>query len=295
MTRTFTERFSVLFIALSSLLISVNGLMLRSIDSANDWQVIFSRNLFFTPSMLLLLWIYYRNRLVDCFKASGWLGITAGVFLGLANTTVILAMSYTTIANALFTLSACPLITAILARMVLKERISLATLIAIVVAMLGIIIMIADGLSSGSLIGNLIALACATFFSFYVIALRRGKDQDMLPSSVVGGLVGMLLGLIGSNFNCVMSVHDTLICFVWGGIIVVAVYSLFVIGSRHVPGAEMMLITLIEFILGPIWVWLAFSEEPSERTLIGGAFVLAAVTGRSIIIMREDNKTRSKN
>ena len=183
MTRTFTERFSVLFIALSSLLISVNGLMLRSIDSANDWQVIFSRNLFFTPSMLLLLWIYYRNRLVDCFKASGWLGITAGVFLGLANTTVILAMSYTTIANALFTLSACPLITAILARMVLKERISLATLIAIVVAMLGIIIMIADGLSSGSLIGNLIALACATFFSFYVIALRREKIKICCPQA----------------------------------------------------------------------------------------------------------------
>ena len=60
----FTQRFAVPIIALSSLLVSVNGLMLRSIESASDWQIVFGRQLCFTPVMLLLLWIRYRGQLI---------------------------------------------------------------------------------------------------------------------------------------------------------------------------------------------------------------------------------------
>ena len=196
-------------------------------------------------------------------------------------------MSHTTIANALFTLSACPLITAILARVFLKEPIARATVVAIAVAMVGIAIMVADGLSSGSLFGNLIALACAAFFSLFVIFLRRGKDRNMLPASVIGGLIGISIGLTVSGFDYALSVHDFAICFLWGGIITSAVHFLFVVGSRHVPGAEIMLITLIEFTLGPIWVWLTFGEQPTWAALLGGVLVLAAVAGRSIVLMRQ--------
>ena len=148
--------------------------------------------------------------------------------------------------------------------------------------------MVADGLSSGSPIGNFIALACALFFSLFVICLRYGKERDMLPASVIGGLVGMIIGLIGSNFNYSFSVLDFTICFFWGGIIVTAVHFLFVVGSRYVPSAEIMLLTLIEFTLGPIWVWLSYGEQPTSMALIGGLLVLASVTGRSIFLMKQD-------
>ena len=283
----FTQRFAVPIIALSSLLVSVNGLMLRSIESASDWQIVFGRQLCFTPVMLLLLWIRYRGQLINLFRQLGWVGIGAGTSLGLANITIILAMSHTTIANALFTLSACPLITAILARVFLKEPIARATVVAIAVAMVGIVIMVADGLGSGTPFGNLIALACATFFSLFVIFLRSGKDRNMLPASVVGGLIGISIGLTVSGFDYVLSVHDFVICFLWGGIITSAVHFLFVVGSRHVPGAEIMLITLIEFTLGPVWVWLAFGEQPTRTALLGGALVLSSVAGRSIFLMQQ--------
>jgi len=283
----FPQRFAVPIIALSSLLVSVNGLMLRSIESASDWQIVFGRQLCFTPVMLLLLWIRYRGQLINLFRQLGWVGIGAGTSLGLANITIILAMSHTTIANALFTLSACPLITAILARIFLKEPIARATVVAIAVAMVGIVIMVADGLGSGTPFGNLIALACATFFSLFVIFLRSGKDRNMLPASVVGGLIGISIGLTVSGFDYVLSVHDFVICFLWGGIITSAVHFLFVVGSRHVPGAEIMLITLIEFTLGPVWVWLAFGEQPTRTALLGGALVLSAVAGRSIFLMQQ--------
>ena len=112
----------------------------------------------------------------------------------------------------------------------------------------------------------------------------------MLPASVVGGLIGILIGLTVSGFDYVLSVHDFAICFLWGGIITSAVHFLFVLGSRYVLGAEIMLITLIEFTLGPVWVWLAFGEQPTRTALLGGVLVLAAVAGRSIVLMRQRAK-----
>ncbi|NDG45018.1 MAG: hypothetical protein EBY36_09945, partial [Gammaproteobacteria bacterium] len=72
------------------------------------------------------------------------------------------------------------------------------------------------------------------------------------------------------------------------------VHFLFIQGSRYVPGAEIMLITLIEFILGPMWVWIGFGERPSTMALLGGALVLMAVAGRSLVLMKKaDGAIRS--
>ena len=120
--RSVSERYAVWLIAASSLLISVNGFLFRSIESANEWQVIFGRQAFFTPAILLVLLIRYRAQLPRLFLEAGWVGLAAGICLGLANPTVILAMTHTTVANAMFILGACPLITAVLARIFLGER-----------------------------------------------------------------------------------------------------------------------------------------------------------------------------
>ena len=284
--QTFSQRSAVLLIASSSLLISINGFMLRSIETANEWQVIFGRQIFFTPVILVALAIRYRGFLTRMFIDAGWVGLAAGACLGLANPTVILAMVHTTVANALFTLSASPLITAVLAWMILRERLSRTTLIAIVFAMAGIGLMVADGLGGGTILGNLLALLCAFFFSLFVIFLRLGKDRNMLPSSVIGGAVGALVGLAGADWDYHLTLHDGLLCLFWGGGIVTVVHFLFIQGSRYVPGAEIMLITLIEFILGPMWVWIGFGERPSLLALSGGALVLLAVAGRSFAMLR---------
>ncbi len=290
-----SDRYAVYLIATSSLLISVNGFMLRSIESANEWQVIFGRQVFFTPAILIFLLIRYRGQLLRLALETGWAGLGAGICLGLANPTVILAMTHTTVANAMFILGACPLITAVLARIFLGERLSGATLVAIMVAMIGIGIMLADGLGAGSSLGNGLALLCALLFSVFVILLRVGKDRNMLPTSIIGGAIGALVGLAGAGFDYHLTMHDGLLCLIWGGGIVTVVHFLFIQGSRHVPGAEIMLITLIEFTLGPMWVWIGFGEKPSTLVLAGGILVLAAVAGRSVILMRSQKKPDCKS
>ncbi len=58
--------------------------------------------------------------------------------------------------------------------------------------------------------------------------------------------------------------------------------TLFVTGSRHVPAAELALLSLTEVILGPIIVWVGIDEVPGSFTLAGGAIVLAAIAGHAL-------------
>lgn len=280
------RRFAVPMIALSSLLISVNGLMFRSIESASEWQVIFARQLCFMPAVLIFLLIQYGRALPRTVIQVGWPGLLGGVSLALANTGFFVALSHTTVANTLFTLSSAPLITAVLARAFLKERVARGTLLAIVFAMLGIAVMVWDGLSTDSVVGTITALGCATCFALFVIALRIGKDRRMLPTSLIGAALGTVIGLVGADFDYALSARDFAICFVWGAGIVSTVHIIFTAASRYVLGAEIMLITLIEFTLGPVWVWLAFGEKPSSTALVGGLLVLSAVAGRTLLLMR---------
>ena len=279
------RRHAVAMIALSSLLVSVNGLAIRTIESTNPWQLIFVRQSFFVPTLILILLLRYRKNIVPVFINIGLPGLFGGAAIALANVCMILAMTYTTVANTLFTLGACPLITAVLARIILKERLTPATLIATLVAMTGIGIMVSGGVMGGGVVGNLIALACALFFSLFVICLRIGKDRDMLPTSVIGAIFSVAIGAIGCQFDFHMSNQDLWLCFVWGGLLMTAVHTLFTLASRFVAGAEIMLISLIEFMLGPIWVWLVYSEAPGTTGLIGGALVLGAVTIRSVFLI----------
>ena len=274
----------------STLLISVNGLIIRSIESANEWQIVLYRQLFFVPALLLVLACQYRTRLPGLFLNVGWAGVGAAVSMGLANPLFIVAMTHTTVANALFTISSAPLITAVLARVFLKEKITRSTVIAVLTAMSGIALMVGDGVVSGAVFGSLLSLLCAFFFSTFVICLRIGRDRNMLPSSVLGGILGGLIGLVGSGFDLQVSARDVWICFVWGSIIVTTVHYFFTLGSRYVPGTEIMLITLIEFTLGPVWVWMVFGETPTRLALIGGILVLGAVAFRAVSLLIQERR-----
>ena len=284
------QRWAIPMIIGSTLLISVNGLIIRSIESANEWQIVLYRQLFFVPALLLVLACQYRTRLPGLFLNVGWAGVGAAVSMGLANPLFIVAMTHTTVANALFTISSAPLITAVLARVFLKEKITRSTVIAVLIAMSGIALMVGDGVVSGAVFGSLLSLLCAFFFSTFVICLRIGRDRNMLPSSVLGGILGGLIGLVGSGFDLQVSARDVWICFVWGSIIVTTVHNFFTLGSRYVPGTEIMLITLIEFTLGPVWVWMVFGETPTRLALIGGILVLGAVAFRAVSLLIQERR-----
>ena len=88
--------------------------------------------------------------------------------------------------------------------------------------------------------------------------------------------------------------RDAALLFLWGALLSGTVHVIFTWGSRHVPGAELTLLILIEFILSPMWVWLFVDERPSLATLIGGALVLASVASRAIGSFRTPASVRGR-
>lgn len=270
----------------SSVGISFGGLIVRSIEDADAWQLNFYRALSMVVVITLFLLLRYRGETIGKVRSIGWPGLMAGALVAIAGITFLQALTHTTVANTLFTLSAIPFITAVLARIFLGERLQLATLITMLVAGTGIAVMVVEGLGLGSGYGNLMALVTACGFSGFAVIVRHNRQIDMLPTILVASLIIMLIALTLRIHALGISWHDILLCFLWGGILSGIGNHFFIIASRHLVAAELTLFMLLEFALGPVWVWLFIGEVPTRWSLVGGLLVIAAVTSRALFEMR---------
>ncbi len=285
------KNLSILLLITGSVSISFGGLIMRNISSADPWQIAFYRGLAFLFSITIVLFYQYRLDIVAKIKNTGLPGISGGFLLMLANLLFIQALANTTIANALFTMSSIPFITALLAVIFLKEKISLRTIIIMVFAFLGIFIMINDGLEKGSFYGNILAFFCAICFSGYVILLRKYSNINMLPTNMVSGILIIFVTLIVSIGNMKIPIQEILLCFLWGGLLSGFVNSVFIFSTRYLCASEATLFMLLEFSLGPFWVWIFLNEKISQETLYGGTIVMLSVAVYSFLEIKNKKIT----
>ena len=279
-------RLAIFLVVASSAINSVNGLLLRSIESATPWQVIAIRSAALAAALIGVFLVQQRREILSALRSVGSWGLFGAVAIGATNSGFVWAMSHTTIANAMFILSAVPFFTALLARVFLNERVDRGLWFAMGAALAGIGIMLGDGLGAGHLLGNVLAVFSALGFACFVVILRRGRRTNMLPIVILGSLLSALFAAAMNGFDLAVPAGDLAIALVWGGVLSCVVHVLFVFGSRHVQGAELTLVVLLEFILAPVWVWLAFAERPSVLALAGGALVLLAVASRGVAALR---------
>jgi drug/metabolite transporter (DMT)-like permease len=267
--------------------LSFGGLIVRHIEAADIWLVVFYRSAAFTATLLVYLAVIYRGRVLRRFLAIGWEGLVVALSLGAGSICYLLALSLTTVANVVFILSAGPFLTAVLGRVVLGERVHPVTWLAMALALCGIALMVAEGLGSGRLLGNLVAFGAAAAFSVMVIAMRRAKAVDMVPASCLGGVVGAAASvtMVGSF---AVSGHDLGLALLLGSGQLGAGFLLITLGTRRVPAAEVPLLALTEVVLAPLWVWLWVAEAPGRLTLLGGTIVLVAVLGQAVVRLRRE-------
>ena len=282
----------VILVLIAGCFWSVAGLVIRLIDDANEWQILFYRSLALMFTLFFYIGIITPGPLINAYKRAGWISVLGGACLGVAYASWIFAMTHTTIANALFILASAPFITAAIARVVLKERVTKITMICMLIAMLGIGIMVVEGALGGTLLGNIFALGAATGFSIFTVVLRKSRQVDMTPAVFWSGVWGATVGLVmivvsGDTF--VISKHDFELCVLIGFVQVGLGLIIFTRGSRYVPSAELALLSMTEVILGPVWVWLGVGEVPSLFTLIGGVIVMAAITLQAYTGIRKQN------
>ena len=279
-------RLALLLMIASSIANSANGLIVRSMDSADGWQIIFYRSCFLAIALGVVFVVQNGWRVRGALRELRPWALFGSVAIAAVNTCFILALTYTTVANAMFTLSAAPFFTALLGWIVLGEAVERGVWIAMGVALVGMGAMLWDGLGAGTLIGNALAVTAAFSFGAFVVVLRKGRSVNMLPVVILGTVLGGVNAGFMSGWMLSISWHDAALLLFWGALLSGGVHVIFTWSSRHVPGAELTLLILIEFILSPMWVWLAIDERPSVATLIGGGLVMAAVASRAIASFR---------
>ena len=169
----------------------------------------------------------------------------------------------------------------------LGERVRTANWVAIAVAIVGIAVMVQEGIAGGRAFGNVMALTAAATGAFYYVTLRAGRRIDMMPTVCVAGvLAAIVTGVIATDLT-VISGHDLFYSLLLGAGQVGLGMMIYTLGARHVRAAELALLSLAEFIVSPILGWLIVGEIPSAATLVGGAIILGAVGGLAVWSLRE--------
>jgi len=237
--------------------------------------------------MLIVLNAFYRQRVFLTIWSVGRQGVLGALFFTGAQIFYVFAFSNTTVANTTFTIALAPFITALLAFIVIKERIERTTLLAMAIACFGVIAIIVTDVSSEGLLGVFFALMTAFCFSCFAVTLRRNKHVEMLPVLLLTGVFSMIVGLVFGQWNVIPQIYDIALCFIWGGILQGCGQSLLVLSARVLKAAEIPLIMLLEFSLGPIWVWMFFEEIISLGTLFGGGLIFLSVFGLAVHEIRK--------
>lgn len=270
----------VLLVVTAAVLWSLTGLMIRQIDQAGTWAVLFWRSVGMIPVLLIYIAFASGGRVVQRMRGVGIAGAVGGAGLILAFAGAIYAIQATTVANAVFLFSASPFLAAILGWLILKEPVRPATWAAIALAGVGMYIMVREGLAAGAMLGNIAALLSASGFAIFTVALRWGRSADMMPAVVLGGVfsmiaAGVVLALTGGSL--VAPAGDIAISMAMGALVLASGMVLYTLGSRVIPAAELTLLSMVEVMLAPIWVWAVLGETASVGTFIGGAVLMVAV------------------
>ena len=282
-------RTGVLLVVVAGVLWSLMGLTIRLLDTATTWQVLFWRPVGMVPVLAAFVW-WRSGGLIGPLRAVGQPGIIGALGLVAAFAGAVYAIQSTTIANAVFLFSASPFFSAVLGRIFLREQVRPVTWVAIGLAVLGMGIMVRDGADSGAMSGNIAAIGSALGFAVFAVTVRWGKLADMLPAVILGGVISMgvaAVALMVQGQSLTPPRADIGIIVMAGAVILGVGMTLFTVGSRVVPAAEATLLTMLEVILGPVWVWLLLAETASAQTFAGGAVVLCAVALNAVTGLRD--------
>lgn len=278
---------SLALVLASGVLWSVGGVLIRLVEDASGWQIIFYRSVTQTIVLMIAMAFLGSGPLLPRFIGIGRYGTAASAFLALAFIAFVFAILHTNVANTLLILATVPFISALLGFLLLRETPSRATIAGAIVAAAGVAIMVGDGFASSFMTGNLIAIFGAFSFASYIVCMRGGRAGDMLPANAVAGITSALAALVLMD-GLAISAYDLALCIALGVFQTGLGLVTFTLGSKQLKASELALLSLIHVILGPIWVLILVGEIPNSNVLLGGAVVLLAISVPAALQLRRD-------
>jgi drug/metabolite transporter (DMT)-like permease len=279
----------VVLVLMAGVFWSSMGLGIRNIEIANVWQILFYRSWALGAFLFILITFRSGYKPITTIRKAGVAGAIGGMGLLVAFASGIYAIQTTTVANAMFLFAAAPFLAAVLGWVILRESVRKATWVAMVFAIAGIAIMVLNGISAGRMGGNISAIISAIGFAIFTIALRWGKLEDMLPAVFLAGVFAIIVSAMVCQFGGYgfdIPANDIAIALSLGVFQVGLGLTVYTIGSKVVPAAELTLLSMTEVLLGPLWVWLFIGETASFFTLVGGSILILAIAGNAISGLR---------
>lgn len=256
---------------------SIAGVFVRQLDAADGFGITFWRSLFCMAAVLVALVWQQGRRALQPLRAMGLPGLISGAMWAVMFTCFSVALTFTSTANTLLVSSLSPLFAALLAWIVLGERIRAGTWASIALALGGIWWMVRAGVSADGAIGMAIALGVPLAAAINLVTLRRMHARvDLAPAVLLGALISCIATL-PLAWPLAPTAHDLAILALLGTVQLALPCMLMVRAAKHLAPQEIALIALLEVVLGPIWAWLGAGEAIPAATAQGGAVVLAAL------------------
>jgi drug/metabolite transporter (DMT)-like permease len=264
-----------LFVGLGALAWSTAGLFQRELSVAPATQV-GGRALFAMIGLLAFVAVSERGHgVVAAFRRIGRAGLATAACMAISSGTFILALSHTSVAHLLFIGALAPLVAALLARVTLGESLDSRSLVAMAIAFLGVALMLTGG-GEGDSLGDVLAIVSMLTFAGAIVITRHRRDISMAPATCLSQLLVVVAaapfarpGTVGGS--------DLMYLVLLGAVQIGLGLALLTVGARLIPAAQTALIALLEVVLGPLWVWIAYTEQPNTATLIGGAVVVVGI------------------
>ncbi len=275
---------AMFFVLLAGLIWSFGPLIVKNINNAEliPWQYSLIRGS--TIFLILNIYLFLNEgvKFTNNYQKIGFPGLIGGTCLGIANITFVFSITTTTAAVTLMMLGAMPFIAALLAYIFLKEKISKNTLIAMIIAAAGIILISFESKETGTLFGLINGLISSSAFAGFTVSLRWRKKVPKLTTVSLGGIIAAsasLLVLLFYDSNILISLKNTSLSALHG-FLVCSALILYSSNAKYLPAADLTLLSLTEVLGGIFWVWLpllGINEIPSANTIIGGIIIIISI------------------
>lgn len=240
------------------------------------WTIVAWRSAF--SAATLGIYVIIRNTMASkrTTRTFGWPGVIACVVSVVAGITYIASLQWTSVANVMTVYAALPFVATAIAYLWFGERVTRRFLIAGLLAFAGVAITVGGAVGSRDLLGILAAVIMTAGFAAQLVIARRYPTIDMTMTTVLAAATCCLIALPFVHTG-IPAPRQLLACALYGVLTTGIAYVLVLMGSRLIGPGEAGFISMLDVVLGPLWVWLFFDEQVTFPVFVGGSIVLASV------------------
>jgi drug/metabolite transporter (DMT)-like permease len=271
---TRTHSLGIALVTCSAAVFGLAGVLTKSIDAdpltINCWRGL-------VGALLITAYVFWRRSREAAPRPLrlGWRGWLMAVVGALASIAFIAAFKNTYVANVAIIYATAPFVAALLAWLLVREKIRSQTMLAAALSLSGVGLMVFSGIGTGRPFGDGLALLMTLGSALYMVLIRKFRDTPVVWAGAVSAFLLFVLGWFVTD-PLAISKRDAILLAAFGASFAIA-SVLWTEGSRLIPAAEAGLLGSAEVPFAILFGWLFLGEFPPVASLLGGAIVLAAV------------------